>query len=128
MEVEGRPDVVLDLSSAKALETTKESPITIKEGIDYRMKVSFKVQHDVISGLKYLHVIKRKGLKVDKAEEMIGSYGPNPVAYEKKFVPEQAPSGMIARGTYTVRSKFTDDDGTSHLEWDWSFQIKKDWE
>eukprot|EP00158_Paraphelidium_tribonemae_P000941 Partr_v1_DN23736_c0_g3_i1_m53097 putative Rho GDP dissociation inhibitor (GDI) len=128
MEVEGRPDVTLDLSTPEGLEVTKTSPITIKEGVDYRMKVKFRVQHDVISGLKYLHVVKRKGLKVDKAEEMIGSYAPNATPYEKKFVPEQAPGGMIARGTYTVKSKFTDDDGTSHLEWEWQFQIKKEWE
>lgn len=38
-----------------------------------------------------------------------------------------APSGMLARGTYNVRSRFIDDDGSCHLEWDWVFKIKKDW-
>jgi Rho GDP-dissociation inhibitor len=128
MEVEGRPDVTLDLSSAEALEQTKKSPITIKEGIEYRMKVKFQVQHEVISGLKYLHVVKRAGVRVDKTEEMIGSYAPAADALEKKFSLEQAPSGMLARGTYHVRSKFVDDDNVTHLEWDWSFQIKKDWQ
>ena len=37
------------------------------------MKATFKVQHDVLSGLKYLQVVKRKGLKVGKDEEMIVS-------------------------------------------------------
>eukprot|EP00158_Paraphelidium_tribonemae_P000942 Partr_v1_DN23736_c0_g3_i2_m53098 putative Rho GDP dissociation inhibitor (GDI) len=103
-------------------------PVCYFSGYNWGSKHHGSVQHDVISGLKYLHVVKRKGLKVDKAEEMIGSYAPNATPYEKKFVPEQAPGGMIARGTYTVKSKFTDDDGTSHLEWEWQFQIKKEWE
>ncbi|KAI3630305.1 hypothetical protein MIR68_011740 [Amoeboaphelidium protococcarum] len=127
METEGRPDVVLDLSTPDAIEKSKSQPIIIKEGIEYRIKVKFRVQNDVISGLKYLHVVKRKGIRVDKAEEMIGSYAPNPQPYEKKFQTEQAPSGMLARGTYNVKSKFIDDDGNVHLEWDWIFQIKKDW-
>lgn len=40
---------------------------------------------------------------------------------------EDAPSGVIARGHYTVKSLFTDDDGNEHLKWEWSFNIKKDW-
>jgi hypothetical protein len=42
MEVDGRSDVVLDLTTPEAIEKTKNSPITIKEGVDYRMKVRFK--------------------------------------------------------------------------------------
>lgn len=45
-----------------------------------------RVNHDVISGLKYLHAVKRKGIRVDKMEEMIGSYGPSSDVYEKKVI------------------------------------------
>ncbi|KAG2177156.1 hypothetical protein INT43_007813 [Umbelopsis isabellina] len=127
LEVAGRPDVSVDLSTKDALEKSKSQPFTIKEGVEYRMKVKFKIQHDVVSGLKYLQVVKRKGIKVDKTEEMIGSYGPNPEAYEKKFQSEEAPSGMLARGHYEAKSKFIDDDNVTHMEWTWSFDIKKDW-
>jgi Rho GDP-dissociation inhibitor len=51
---------------------------------------------------------------VDKMEQMLGSYGPNPTGepYVKNFEPEESPSGMIARsGTYNVRSRVVDDDG-----------------
>lgn len=37
------------------------------------MKANFVVQHDVLSGLKYLQVTKRKGIRVAKNEEMIVS-------------------------------------------------------
>ena len=30
-------------------------------------------------------------------------------------------------GHYTVKSKFVDDDGTKHLAWEWSFDLKKGW-
>ncbi|KAI7852416.1 immunoglobulin E-set [Circinella umbellata] len=127
LEVEGRSDVRVDLSNPEALANAKETPFTIKEGVEYRMKVKFRVQHEVVSGLKYLQVVKRKGVRVDKTEEMIGSYGPAAEAYEKKFQLEEAPSGMLARGHYEAKSKFVDDDNATHMEWTWSFDIKKDW-
>ncbi len=40
---------------------------------------------------------------------------------------ETAPSGMIARGHYNATSKFIDDDNQTHLKFEWSFDIKKDW-
>ncbi|KAL3895958.1 MAG: hypothetical protein SGCHY_004382 [Lobulomycetales sp.] len=127
MEVAGRDDVVIDLSSKEAIDALGSQTMTIKEGVEYRLKCKFRVQNEVISGLKYLHVVKRKGIKMDKMEEMLGSYGPAPEPYEKKFLSEEAPSGMIARGHYNVKSRFIDDDGTCHLEFAWSFDIKKDW-
>ncbi|CAG8518201.1 5931_t:CDS:2 [Paraglomus brasilianum] len=126
LEVAGRPDVVLDLSNTTNLEEIKKKPFVIKEGVEYRMKVKFKIQHEVITGLKYLQVVKRKGIR-DKMEEMIGSYGPSDQPYEKKFPLEEAPSGILYRGHYTAKSKFVDDDGKVHVQWSWSFDIKKDW-
>ncbi|KAF9322864.1 hypothetical protein BG006_001989, partial [Podila minutissima] len=132
LEVAGRPDVILDLTKSEA--ELKDHSFTIKEGVEYRLKVLFKVQHEVVSGLKYMQVVKRK---VDKSEEMIGSYAAQAAPYEKKasqgswmdafFLSEEAPSGMLARGHYEAKSKFVDDDGTTHKEWSWAFDIKKDW-
>ncbi|ORZ02286.1 immunoglobulin E-set [Syncephalastrum racemosum] len=127
LEVAGRPDVVVDLSTKEAANEARKNPFTIKEGVEYRMKVKFRVQHEVVSGLRYLQLVKRKGITVDKTEEMIGSYGPSPDAYEKKFQPEEAPSGLWLRGHYEAKSKFVDDDGVTHIQWDWSFDITKDW-
>ncbi|PVU92081.1 hypothetical protein BB559_003851 [Furculomyces boomerangus] len=127
LEVEGRQDVVMDVSTAAAIENLKKTPLVIKEGINYRLKIRFRIQHDVISGLKYLHAVKRAGIVVDRVEEMLGSYGPSDSEYEKKFLPEEAPSGMLARGKYNVKSKFIDDDKVVHLEWNWVMEIKKDW-
>jgi len=129
-EVVGRPDITIDLSQPGALESLKKKPFTIKEGCEYQMKANFVVQHQVLSGLKYIQVTKRKGIRVSKDQEMIGSYPPNTTGkptYEKKFAKEEAPSGMLARGHYDALSRFVDDDDMTHLEFEWSFEIAKDW-
>lgn len=59
---------------------------------------------------------------------MVGSYGPRPdEEYEFLTNLEESPKGLIARGTYFIKSKFTDDDKHDHLSWEWSLNIKKDW-
>jgi Rho GDP-dissociation inhibitor len=68
--VEGRPDIIIDLKSPNAVEELAKKPFTIKEGATFRMKVCFKVQHQVLSGLKYIQVVKRKVFS-QKHQEMI---------------------------------------------------------
>ncbi len=84
LETQGRPDVMVNLTTKGALGSLKDKPFVIKEGITYRIKVTFRIQREVVSGLRYLQIVKRKGVKVDKLEEMIGSYGPRADPYEKK--------------------------------------------
>ncbi|PWW77685.1 rho guanidine dissociation inhibitor [Tuber magnatum] len=129
--INGRDDVAIDLDTPEYIEKLSGKPFTIKEGAEYRMRVRFRVQHEVISGLRYLQLVKRKGIKVDKSEEMMGSYGPNTSGnpyYEKTFAEEEAPSGMLFRGSYNALSRFMDDDSNIHLEFNWSFEIKKSWD
>ncbi|KAJ3110751.1 hypothetical protein HDU96_006292 [Phlyctochytrium bullatum] len=45
------------------IERLKDQQLTIKEGVEYRLKVRFRVNHDVVSGLKYLHAVKRGGIR-----------------------------------------------------------------
>lgn len=71
LEVEGRSDITIDLSGPNAVETLKDKPFTIKEGAKFRIKATFVVQHEVLSGLKYVQLVKRKGVRVSKDEEML---------------------------------------------------------
>jgi Rho GDP-dissociation inhibitor len=64
---------------------------------------------------------------VDKMTHMVGSYPPKKEIQSYTTSAEDAPSGVMARGSYTVNSLFTDDDRNEHLKWEWSFDIKKDW-
>lgn len=71
LEVSGRPDITIDLEQPGALDSLKSKPFTIKEGATFHMKAHFRVQHEVLSGLKYLQVVRRKGIPVAKDEEML---------------------------------------------------------
>ncbi|XP_054891172.1 rho GDP-dissociation inhibitor 1-like [Poeciliopsis prolifica] len=118
--------LILDLQGD--LENFKKHPFTLKEGVEYRIKINFKVNKEIVSGLRYNQQTFRKGVKVDKSDYMVGSYGPRPdEEYEFLTTLEEAPKGMLARGTYNIKSKFTDDDKYDHLSWEWSLAIKKDW-
>lgn len=59
---------------------------------------------------------------------MVGSYAPKNELQSYKTPPEDAPSGMVTRGKYSVHSLFTDDDNHEHLKWEWTFEIKKNWD
>jgi len=120
----------LNIQDPSQLANVKQNPIVIKEGVEYNVRISFKVNHSIISGVRYMQVVKRAGVKVDKMEQMLGSYGPHPKgeAYIKNFDPEESPSGMLARsGTYHVRSRVIDDDGEVYADWEWSFKLAKEW-
>ncbi|KAK4617457.1 Rho GDP-dissociation inhibitor [Fulvia fulva] len=129
LEVEGRPDIIIELDKPGSVEDLKNHPFTIKEGATFRMKARFRVNHQILSGLKYVQVVSRGPVK-NKMQEMIGSYSPSTTdkpEYEKKFETDTAPSGMLGRGKYKAVSKFVDDDNHDHLTFEWSFEVKKDW-
>lgn len=73
MDSEGRPPVTIDLSQKGAETTLKDKPFKIKEGSKFTMIAKFKVQHEVLSGLQYVQIVKRKGIRVSKDQEMIVS-------------------------------------------------------
>lgn len=130
MESPGRDPVTIDLSKSGSEQSLKDHPFTIKEGAKFTMVATFKVQHEILSGLHYVQVVKRKGFRVSKDSEMIGSYAPNTdkqPLYTKKFSEEEAPSNALARGHYKATSSFVDDDKKTHLKFEWSFEIAKDW-
>ncbi|KAI6247495.1 Rho GDP-dissociation inhibitor [Erysiphe necator] len=130
MDSQGREPVTIDLSEKGSETTLKDKPFKIKEGTKFSMTAKFKVQHEILSGLHYVQIVKRKGIRVSKDQEMIGSYAPNTDKnpfYTKRFAEEDAPSGMLARGHYTAVSTFIDDDKKTHLQFEWAFDIAKDW-
>eukprot|EP00800_Vazella_pourtalesii_P006616 TRINITY_DN18664_c0_g1_i1.p1 TRINITY_DN18664_c0_g1~~TRINITY_DN18664_c0_g1_i1.p1 ORF type:complete len:211 (-),score=54.36 TRINITY_DN18664_c0_g1_i1:169-771(-) len=119
----GREPMSLNLANLTDL---KKNPIIVKEASKYKIAIHFKVQRDIVSGLRYRQSSFRKGIRVENSSIMMGSYGPKE---EHIFNTQEdtTPSGMLARGSYNVKSKFIDDDGNTVLEWEWVFEIKKDW-
>ncbi|XP_060521503.1 rho GDP-dissociation inhibitor 2 [Cylas formicarius] len=123
--VADRPELSLDLT--RDLSKLKKETFTIKEGVSYRIRIEFIVQREIVHGLKYIQKTSKMGIPVDKMTHMVGSYAPKTEMQSYTTPAEDAPSGMVARGTYTVYSLFTDDDKNEHLKWEWTFEIKKDW-
>ncbi|XP_075686800.1 rho GDP-dissociation inhibitor 3 isoform X3 [Rhinoderma darwinii] len=105
----------------------KEQTFVLKEGVSYKVKITFKVNKEIVCGLKYVQHTFRQGIRVDKETHMVGSYGPRVEPYEFLTPLEEAPKGMLVRGTYHMKSWFTDDDNTQHLAWEWNINIKKAW-
>ncbi|RZF48912.1 hypothetical protein LSTR_LSTR003292 [Laodelphax striatellus] len=123
--VQDRPDMELDLTSD--LSQLKKQVFVIKEGISYKIRIDFIVQREIVHGLKYVQKTCRMGVPVDKMTHMVGSYPPKTELQSYTTPLEDAPTGMVSRGSYTVHSLFTDDDKNVHLKWEWCFEIRKDW-
>jgi hypothetical protein len=71
MNSPGRDPVTINLTAPGALETLKDHPFKIKEGAKFTMETKFKVQHQILSGLHYVQIVKRKGIRVSKDQEML---------------------------------------------------------
>ncbi|KAI0254926.1 rho GDP-dissociation inhibitor [Lactifluus subvellereus] len=122
---EGR-SIKLDLTSESQREHYKNNPIQVKEGAPYKAIIAYKVNHSIVTGVRYIQVIKRSVVK-EKVEAMLGSYSADPNPRFTEVINDEFPSGMIARGTYKVRSKVIDLDEHVWLDWEWQLKIAKDW-
>lgn len=127
VQVEGRPDLEIDLDKTDESQL-KKMKFVVKEGAKYRLMLTFNVQREIVSGFRFINKITRKGLPVDKNNNMLGSYAPSKDCHEWRSPEDEFPTGMLSRGSYTVKSLFTDDDKNDILKWEWGFDIKKDWE
>ncbi|XP_034448779.1 rho GDP-dissociation inhibitor 3 [Hippoglossus hippoglossus] len=117
--------ITMDLTGD--LNSLKEKNFSVQEGARYRLKIHFKVNREIVAGLRYHHVTSRKGVKVDKVSYMVGSYGPKPGEYEYLTPADEAPKGLMSRGHYQIKSYFIDDDKNVFLSWEWNLDILKDW-
>ncbi|KAK6283444.1 hypothetical protein POUND7_002396 [Theobroma cacao] len=121
----GRPDMVLPIPEDGK---PKGLWFTLKEGSKYSLQFSFQVSNNIVSGLKYTNTVWKTGVKVDSTKEMLGTFSPQAEPYTHEMPEETTPSGMFARGSYSARSKFADDDNKSYLEINYTFDIRKEWQ
>lgn len=123
-----RDPITFDLTNEKTIKELSSKRYKIKENSIYKLKITFKVQHEIITGLRYVQYIKKAGIAVDKIDDHLGSYAPNTKSkptYEVELPESEAPSGFLARGNYSAVSKFIDDDKTNHLTLNWGVEIVK---
>ncbi|KAL3821087.1 hypothetical protein ACJIZ3_006992 [Penstemon smallii] len=120
----GRPDLVLPIPEVG---NPKGLWFTLKEGSRYRLRFSVKVSNDIVCGLKYTNTVWKTGIKVDSSKQMLGTFSPQVEPYTHEMTEETTPSGIFARGAYSARTKFVDDDNKCYLEINYTFDIQKDW-
>ncbi|KAK4742477.1 hypothetical protein SAY87_000478 [Trapa incisa] len=100
---------------------------SLKEGSRYSLKFSFEVKNNIVSGLRYTNTVWKTGVKVDSSKEMVGTFSPQSEPYTHVMPEETTPSGMFARGSYSAKTKFLDDDNKCYLEINYTFDIKREW-
>ncbi|KAL3850930.1 hypothetical protein ACJIZ3_012812 [Penstemon smallii] len=121
----GRGDIFLPIPEAG---NPKGPWFTLKEGSRYSLKFTFQVNNNIVSGLKYKNNVWKTGIKVDSTKEMIGTFSPQAEPYTHEMPEETTPSGIFARGSYTAKTQFLDDDNRCYLELNYTFDIKRDWQ
>jgi Rho GDP-dissociation inhibitor len=124
---ENTPDIVHTLSTRQGLAKMASEGISMKEGSRYKIRISFRVQHEIIAGIKFTNLVSRLMVS-DKDDLMIGSYPPSstPHVFEfPKWDYNEAPKGMLLRGKYKVVNTFIDSDKVEHLKYDYELNIVK---
>lgn len=105
---DGHEPIVLKFNNEEDVKNAKKTPLVIKEGAEFKIKLMFRVQHNVVLGLKVLNTVSKMGKTLAKDEEMLGTYPPKN-DFQSLEIPRldwnEAPSGMIARGEYKSKMK-----------------------
>ena len=102
------PAYVLKFNKPEDLLEAKKKPIIVKEGAEFKIRVSFRVQHNVVLGLKIINTVSKLGKTLTKDEEMLGTYPPKN-EFQTLEIPRlewtEAPTGMMLRGEYKAKVK-----------------------
>jgi Rho GDP-dissociation inhibitor len=120
-------DIVHLLSTPEGLNKLENEGITMTEGCQFKFRISFRVQHEIVAGVKFINNVSRMMVN-DKEEIVIGSYPPSSVPHVFDFPKwgfSEAPKGMMFRGKYKVRNSFVDSDKVKHLEFEYELNVIK---
>ncbi|CAM0957852.1 unnamed protein product [Alopecurus aequalis] len=123
----GRPDLVLPIPFAAPADDRGHPAFALKDGSAYSFRFSFTVANNIVSGLKYSHTVWKTGVRVENQKVMLGTFGPRQEPYTYDAEEDTTPSGIFARGSYSAKLKFMDDDGKVYLDMRYCFEIRKDW-
>lgn len=124
---ENLPEIVHNLNNETGLNNLRMQGISMKEGCRFKFRITFRVQHDLIAGVKFMNVMTR--MMISETEDlMLGSYPPSSAPHVFEFPKwdfSEAPKGMMYRGKYKVVNSFIDSDGNNHLNFDYELTITK---
>ncbi|KAL6841542.1 hypothetical protein ACP4OV_028685 [Aristida adscensionis] len=119
-----RPELVLPIPFVL---DEKGYAFSLKDGSSYSFRFSFIVSNNIVSGLRYTHTVWKTGVRVENQKVMLGTFSPQQEPYTYEAEEDTTPSGIFARGSYSAKLKFMDDDGKVYLDMSYCFEIRKDW-
>jgi Rho GDP-dissociation inhibitor len=128
-EEENVPDAVFDLSSDAGQARLQSEGLKMKEGCKFKFQLSFRVNHELLEGLKFVNKTKRAVIGTSD-ELMIGSYAPASAAHVFTFPRygwNDCPKGMMYRGKYVSTDTFIDAADVQHAEYSYNLTIGKTW-
>jgi Rho GDP-dissociation inhibitor len=126
--VDGEEPIVIDFTDVDQLNGMQYKPVKVKQRTQYHLKIRFRIQHEIITGLHYYQINKRRGITFNKIREVCGAYAPNTPDrpyYEYSLPKRIVPGGFIARGQYKAQTFLKDDDNVIHVAFPWLFEITK---
>jgi len=106
---------------------SKKNRITLEEGCNYKLRLSVRIQHNIVFGFKgilSLHY-QKNNIRLSTEVYMLGTFAPKNddlvidvpgVTVYRSSDWLTAPQGVLMRGEFRVKLKFVDDDGNIHRE------------
>jgi len=123
---QGDINFCFDKSDSNTFDKKKEK-YYLKEGTVNQIRILFKVRYDLAIGLRWVNIVKRMGLQVDKYEEILGTYAPLKDVQYVDIIAEEVPKGFFSRGKYLGKAMIVDAKGIVHMQYEYKFEICKDW-
>jgi Rho GDP-dissociation inhibitor len=127
ISAKGREEFELPLALTTTTNTPQGHAFCLKEASYYQLKFIFTVRNNIVSGLTCINTVWKAGIMVLEMRSMLGTFTPQQEPYVHILAEHLIPSGAFARGPYSARTQFIDDDGTVYLDVNYSFEICKDW-
>ncbi len=128
-------DITFNLSTGEGLNGLVNTGLTIKEGANYKFELRFKVNHEILSGLKFVNKTVKRSLIGSTDEIVIGSYAPTSEPHVFTFPRygwNECPRGMLYRGKYSCTDSFVCGGSdlipeVEHLSYTYPLIIAKNW-
>ena len=119
-------DFATDLTSEASIAALKKTGVSIKEGSEYKFRITFRVNGEILDCLVYTVSLSKMGISMENDVEVLGSYAPQSEPHVVEYPKNgwyEAPMGFMMRSTYTAHCKFTNRDG-SEVYLDYAYPIK----
>ncbi|MFD4535446.1 hypothetical protein ACFWNL_09400 [Kitasatospora sp. NPDC058397] len=127
LKVAGRPDVRRPTDTPEALKALND-PFKIMEGQEYQWAVEFRVRDAAAVSVRYIHVVRRAGAKVDKIEQMYGNFPPGDTVHTLLTGLEESPTGVVTRAGLFNYSVALSAENAEAVRYDFTVKFTKTWE